>query len=380
MECNHDILRCLGPYSTFRKYLCESCGGVYICKCEREIAEIFLPHQTRVAIELGTGVDYQVTGFAPNICNDCRGENEFPYPKIYGGIVDRFYWRDINKTYYSLSLEWLKKNDHKVKNIMDFESKHPKVAASLNKEAKQVWKKIHKSNPKYDTIELIDSTKMEKVESLIVHIDINSKWVKKRKNSKTQWEIDEKKYETIEQATAHHYRNQGYRVWHNEKRLISTLIGVFGSLAPHYNPGINLEWKHLTNNWEERKKLNNSDLLKKHIRHGSREYYLRQELEVSNLRKKLEKTDDHLTLFDSLVKQENEPTQKLRMDPRPWNRFDIDEYGLQLTRDFIKNTTKKTLLNVISYALYYFYGHRMGWPEYFAETIGKELAYHRRGA
>lgn len=132
MNCEHCRVRCVNHYDTFRKYLCENCGGVFICECERQLAIAFLPHQLKLAVEYGTHEEYQVTGFAPNICAECRGEKEEAHPRaaIYGqkGKVERYYWREIFKTYCEYVLNWLQQNSEQVKDIIKFQSKFPDVA------------------------------------------------------------------------------------------------------------------------------------------------------------------------------------------------------------------------------------------------------------
>lgn len=132
MNCEHCRVRCVNHYDTFRKYLCENCGGVFICECECQLAIAFLPHQLKLAVEYGTHEEYQVTGFAPNICAECRGEKEEAHPRaaIYGqkGKVERYYWREIFKTYCEYVLNWLQQNSEQVKDIIKFQSKFPDVA------------------------------------------------------------------------------------------------------------------------------------------------------------------------------------------------------------------------------------------------------------
>ena len=53
-SCAHERVRCLNHYDTFRKYFCEGCEHVYICACERQLAEAFRPHQIGEGKEYGT--------------------------------------------------------------------------------------------------------------------------------------------------------------------------------------------------------------------------------------------------------------------------------------------------------------------------------------
>src|SRR5437016_1591479 len=148
VACLHSRLRCLNHYDTFRKYLCEECRGVYMCQCEKQLASAFLPHQVRSAQESGTRKRFVVNGFASDLCLECRGLNEEPHPRaaIYNqkGKVQRFYWREIFKTYCGYILEWLSANSEQVNDILDFQKRFPEVAKHLRKEARACWQRIHK--------------------------------------------------------------------------------------------------------------------------------------------------------------------------------------------------------------------------------------------
>lgn len=363
MNCTHDNLRCLGPYTIFRKYICENCSKVFICECEKEIAQTFLPHQITSGIELGTGVRYPVDGFLPNICESCRGEPETPYPMRYGTLIDRYYWREITKTYYTSALEWIKANKVSIKNIVDFEKRYPKISSSLKKDAKKKWRDFHKNSPKYNTTELIDENKLNLIKKITEEIKLTSITVKENKRSKQKWIIDGLEYDRIESAIAHHYKTQGFTVWYSELRLISALIGVYCTLASNYDPGIDLTLKHLTKNWEERNRVDKHSLLTKQMNYGTREYYLRQELEVEQLIKTLNEADDLYSLFESLIDKEKRRLEQQKIGAPYWTSLDVDEYGLNLTRDVVKNLPKEIILKLIEYAVYYFYGNRQGWPD-----------------
>ena len=88
---------------------CQGCGKVLICACEEQQARTFLPHQISFGRELESQQRVPVDGFAPRICAECRGETEelHPVAEIWGrkGKVERFYWREIRRTYYALLLE-----------------------------------------------------------------------------------------------------------------------------------------------------------------------------------------------------------------------------------------------------------------------------------
>ena len=110
LECTHDCRRCLNYYDTIPKYICEDCGIVHMCACDEPLATQFLPHQTRKGSEYGTRKRHPVAGFAPNLCPTCRGEPEpaCPMAAVPGrkGKIERYYWREITKTYHSLARDY----------------------------------------------------------------------------------------------------------------------------------------------------------------------------------------------------------------------------------------------------------------------------------
>jgi hypothetical protein len=343
--------------------MCTKCGEIFICECDKEIALTLLPHHIKTAREFGTDVRYEIKGFLPNICETCRGLPETPNPMRYGNKIDRYYWREISKTYYLSILEWLKRNNVKIQHIREFESKYPNISKKLKSEAKQTWTKFHKKNPKYDMIEPTQDYYLKNIQISSVEIPIKFK-IKKFKKNITTWLINNKEYEILEAAITHFYKNEGYNVWFCESKLISTLIGVFGILAPHYNPGIRLSWNHITENWPERYQINENDLLNKYIRHGTREYYLRQELEVNNLINILTNTKDLIRLFEFLLQREiNFFENKPRFMSLREQLGGEEEYSIELTRDALENVPHNIILKMIKWVILDFYERRNGWPD-----------------
>ena len=193
---------------------------------------------------------------------------------------------------------------------------------------------------------------------------LNLKKQKKNKKNVTTWLIDNKEYEIVEAAIKHFYENEGYNVWFCESKLISTLIGVFGILAPHYTSEIRLSWNHITENWPERDQIDENYLLNKYIRHGTREYYLRQELEVNNLINILTNTKDLTSLFESLLQKENYffKNKPRYMSLRKQLGGDED-YSIELTRDALENVPHNIILKMIKWVIQDFYERGNGWPD-----------------
>jgi len=139
VDCLHANVICLNHYDTFRKYLCNDCSKVWMCECEKELALQFLPYQVRYGTEFGTEKRYPVSGFAQNICPACRGQEEEAHPRaaIYGqkGKIERYYWREIYKSYLGNVRSWLSERNIAVIDIIDFQNRFPKEATRMRKEA-----------------------------------------------------------------------------------------------------------------------------------------------------------------------------------------------------------------------------------------------------
>lgn len=354
----------MGYYVPIRSYLCTKCGEVFICECYKEIAEHLLPSQLLRAREFGTNVEYKIQGFLPNLCESCKDEPELPRPMRYGNKIDRYYWREINKTYYQSILNWLKDNELPLQPIWDIEKKYPEIPKKLKMKATETWKEIHEKKAKYDATEPSQEYHIENILAPIVEIQLESSIRKQGKKNVKQWIVDTITFDTIESAVARYYENQGYKAWFCEMKLIASLIGVFGLLAKNYDPGIRLSYNHLTTHWEERNRIQKDELLNNYFKHGTREKYLQQELEVSNLLKAMSASNDLSFMFESLLRKEKTtqrgsiPVSSLR------ERLGGEgEYTIELSKDAIENIPKEIIYTMVDWAIKDYYARRGGWPD-----------------
>ncbi len=219
----------MNHYDIFRKYLCNDCKKVLICKCEKELGSRFLPYQLTEGTEYSTKKRYPVNAFAPNICSSCRGEKEEAHPRAYGGKIERYYWREIYKTYLTVVSEWLINENTQIKDILSFERRYPTQAKRIKKEAIMIWQERHKQEPKYDIIEQTEDDFL--IEVKIPEQIISAKYVQIRENKKKigKWINREGKPCSVEELVADWYRNKGFSVRRCELRLISILIATFCS-------------------------------------------------------------------------------------------------------------------------------------------------------
>jgi hypothetical protein len=118
-----------------------------MCACERELALTFLPHQTRYGTEYGTHRRYVVAGFASKICLECRGQPEQSHPRaaIWGrkGKVERYYWREIHRTYLEIARSWMAEHNIVIKDVLELASRFPGEIKTFKKEAKKQWQQRH---------------------------------------------------------------------------------------------------------------------------------------------------------------------------------------------------------------------------------------------
>lgn len=108
--CPHDERFVLNPWERLRKYVCDDCGAVLTCACDREIAENVLPHQAGRGVDPRTRARVPVTTpLFPDVCPGCRGAAPIPYPATTRGAtskLQRYYWHEIWKTTQLRFLAW----------------------------------------------------------------------------------------------------------------------------------------------------------------------------------------------------------------------------------------------------------------------------------
>jgi hypothetical protein len=220
----------LNEYDTFRKYLCEDCGDVVMCECEAELATTFLPHQTQTGQESGTRRRLPVAGFAKAVCRGCRGEPEPPAPRaaIYNqkGKIQRYYWREITKTYYQSLLEWAREHGVGIENIMSIETEFPEETKRLKKTARKCWQQRHKQNPKYDTSERTPAQFLAEVP--VQEVEVEAEYVKERRGDALvgRWRVSCGETGSAEDIATDYYQSAGYQVYRCERKLVSMLVAV----------------------------------------------------------------------------------------------------------------------------------------------------------
>ena len=313
-QCRHEHVRCLNHYESFRKYLCEECGRVFMCQCERELALAFLPHQVSRGTEYGTHITYPVTGFAEGICLECQGEIEEPHPRaaIHGlkGKVERYYWREIFKTYCIHSLEWMKQNNVTIKDIIEFERMFPEKAKEFRKTAKRHWLQVHKTNPKYDTKEPSQAGFLSEVSVPTTYLEVPYAQIEKNGQKIGKWIGINGEICSVEQIALEHYRAQRYEGRLCERKLISVLVGTI--LAPviqdKRDPRLQVGFRNSTSGWRSDNRETPVIAFELPEDFGSAEYYERRKDAFENYISGLGDRRNIIQLYEVLL----DPSTPLR--------------------------------------------------------------------
>jgi hypothetical protein len=335
---------------------------VYICNCEKDLALTFLPHQVNSAQEYGTGKQFRVTGFAPKMCAECRGEAETPHPRaaIYGqkGKVERYYWREILNTYYQNAFEWMDQNSEKVKDILEFEKKFPADAKDLKRKAKDYWKTIAKQNPKYDMRETSNAEFLSTVYIPEEHIFVEYRQIEKGDQKVGKWVEQDGNLATVEQIAIENYASQGYSVLRCERLLISTWIAVFlcTSIQDTTDPRVQMFFRNSTKGWAPKNRNTRLIGIALPEDFGSAEFYVRRKDVISSTIDYLRKADNLLVVFDDFL----EASESLR----DYLWVNSDE-AVSLARTVLEVLPKDIVISSIEWAIQDFWQRQPGWSDLF---------------
>lgn len=360
--CKHQQTRCLNQYEYFRKYECGECGGVFICECERELALAFLPHQISFGTEYGTRKNYKVTGFSANLCPECRGELIEAYPRaaIYGqkGKIERYYWREIFKTYCEISREWLKNSSIKVKDILEFETQFPEISRELKKRAKNQWQLVHKTSPKYNTKEKTESRFLTEVQVPIREIEAAYRQIQRGDQKIGRWINSTGELTSVEKVATEWYVLQGFSVIPCERRLISTWVATLLSdvIQNIDDPLIRQSIRHSTKNWTTRNRETPIVVFNLPEDFGSHKFFDRRREALNYGLDRIRQASNLTLLFDSLL-----DNSFLLRDYLWVNDDDI----VADARKALTIIPKETIISCIEWTVQDFWQRQPGWPDLF---------------
>jgi hypothetical protein len=313
-----------------------------MCECEKEIAQRFRPYQTKYGYEYGTEKSYKVDGFAPNICPTCRKEREEAHPMKYGGTaVERYYWREIKKTYWKMVLEWLSEKNIPPENSLVFEGKYSEEANLLESEAKEIWQKRHLQDPLYVTDRTTEADFLSQVK--VPEQFIKGKCIQTEKNGQPviNWINREGKACPIEDMVADWYRAKGFSVRRCEGKLISVLIGTLclsvilqpGKSNRIYTGGANLAEGF-----------------------GSKEFAKNRSEDFEKLITELDNSADLQVMFEDRLEQSKGLRIYIGVE---------DDYAVELGRIALRTMPRELILKCIRWGFEHFWDHRCGWPDLF---------------
>lgn len=367
-KCGHEHTHCLNHYEYFRKYLCEDCGQVFICQCEREFALTLLPHQVRQGTEYGTHITYAVSGFAEQICLECQGKEEEPHPvaAIYGrkGKVERYYWREIFKTYCSYIFEWMMQNKISVKDIIEFERLFPEEAEKFSKRAKNHWQQVHRTGPKYDTREpsqaaFLNDVRVPTTEVQAPYVQIDKNGQKIGKWIGTHGEIC-----SVERIALEHYFAQGYEGRFCERKLISTLVGTL--LAPviqdKKDPRLQVALRNSTKGWRSDNRSTPMIAFEIPEDFGSGEYYVRRQDAFEQCIGSLGDRRNIINLYEALLDISKGLRDYLWVN---------DDEAVALGRLALRIISPDTVKQALRWTIAHFWERYSGWPDLFVFRLGE---------
>lgn len=165
-----------------------------------------------------------MTGFADSMCAECRGLLDEPHPRaaIYGqkGKVERFYWREITKSYYQLV-------DERCGSQSPQRSPSPTEDRALHREALTRWQKIHKTAPKHDTREETEAAFLREVS--VPTRELRAEYVQVERDGQKvgKWKAPDGALVSAEELASRDAEAHGYLVLRCERSIASCLIATF---------------------------------------------------------------------------------------------------------------------------------------------------------
>jgi hypothetical protein len=338
-----------------------------MCECERELALQFLPHQVRYGTEYGTQLRYPVSGFARNICSACRGQKEEAHPlaAIYGqkGKVERYYWREIYKTYLESVRSFLAEQKIVVEDIIEFEKKFPKTAKDMKKEAKKIWQIYHKNTPMYDLKEPTEASFLKEVNVPQKYLDCKYAPIRKSKQKIGRWVGQKGNRVSAEDIAIEWYENEGFSAKKCERKLISVLVGTFcfSVIQDPKDPKVRICMRGSTKGWSLSNRATPLIQFLLPEDFGSKEYFERRSKAFNSLLERLRKTDME-KLFEELLA----PSKLLR--DYLWVN---DDEAVELGRIVLRVMPQSLVLKCIDWAIRGFRNRQSGWADLFVFRNGE---------
>lgn len=363
MSCEHATVECLNHYEFFRKYRCAECAKVFVCSCEQELATSFLPHQAKVGTEFGTQRRVPVDDFAP-VCAACRGAVELPHPKAQtrhsGGKVERYYWREIFRTYCERILSELG-GDFPYTDVVEFEAVQPQVAQRLRREARKSWQDVHRRTPRYDTHEKTQAQFLGTVKVPLVHVCAEYAQIEKAGGLVGRWVSKDGTLVSVEDLVERRMREGGEHPLRCERKLISVWVATFFGVAIQdaADPLCQIGMRNSTVGWTPSNR--NTPLIRFRCPRdfGSPAYYERRAAVLDTWTAGVRGCRDVLALYGRLL----EETELIR--DYLWV---ADGAAVELGRVALEVIPCETVALMIDWAIRSFWERQPGWPDFLVRT------------
>lgn len=223
--CSHPHLRCLNEYEIVRKYRCDGCASVMMCKCDEELGRAFLSHQLKAGCEMDTQERVAVTaGFVADVCRECRGLSPEAHPRaeIYGQTskIKRYYWRELWRRENEIVLEWARArgvpptDDH-----VDVE-----IRQQASEQALHEIKLQHERSPKYIFQEESQDSVIKRCNVVVEELRAVYQTGGTQRKAQVQ---DGMEWVSVEEYVRRHYIRRGSNVLFLESSPVHALFGVF---------------------------------------------------------------------------------------------------------------------------------------------------------
>ena len=283
-----------------------------------------------------------------------------PRAAIFGqkGKVERYYWREIYKTYCQNTLEWMKQNSEKVKDILEFQKKFPDIAKELEKQAKNHWKTVAKQTPKYDMKETTNTEFLAKTPISEVHVSVEYRQLEKGNQKIGKWVSQDGNLMPVEQIATELYASQGYSVLRCERLLISTWVATFlsPSIQDKTDQRVRTVFRNSTKGWTS---INRDTgligiLLPEDF--GSAEFYERRKDAITLTIDYMRNAENLLAVFDEFLKAGESLRDYL------W--VNSDE-AVDLARTALAVFPKDVVISSVEWTIQDFWKRQPGWPDLF---------------
>lgn len=360
-NCKHQKVKLIQPYELIRKYLCESCGEVMMCECDKVIGTRFLSHQITKTVNPYSLDDMPVTiGFQKSICNTCRGlkEKSFPKKAMYGRTsnIHRYYWREICFKTILLFSEKYNFPDNMVVTEMAI---HKRDSDEIEKEAVKIISEIHKRSPKY----IYDENKSYDTLLNEYHIETINITANYAKSVDRKAKIEENGilYTAEDYSVRYLKEKYNYDVIFSESSPFHALFGTLMWLLIQDGTDEYCRMVMFGDRLAYENKTNAPDIYTTLPRDfGTPNYYNRRISEIEkyfNFYLKGRDKEDLLFLFDLWVG----PSYNLRQ--YLWAHREDD---LKKSRKLIEIIHADTILDILKYLISDYWGRYLGWPDLIA--------------